>query len=245
MRAPDPLFADPRLALLYDDLDGDRSDLDAYLAIAAQLRARTVLDVGCGTGALAVRLAGSGLSVVGVDPADASLDVARSKPYADHVRWIPGDAVEAARAGVKVDLAVMTGNVAQVFVSDEDWRATLSAVRDCLDPGGWFVFETRRPEARDWESWATPPTAVPVRGGTSVVVSRSLVEVSMPLVTFRYEVTVDGDVLTSTSTLRFRERTEIEQDLRTHGFDVVDVREAPDRPGKELVFVTRRVLDTD
>ena len=45
----------------------------------------------------------------------------------------------------------MTGNVAQVFVSDEDWSSTLDAVHGCLRPGGWFVFETRRPEARDWE----------------------------------------------------------------------------------------------
>ena len=45
----------------------------------------------------------------------------------------------------------MTGNVAQVFVSDEDWHTTLAAVREHLAPGGWFVFETRRPEVRAWE----------------------------------------------------------------------------------------------
>jgi hypothetical protein len=50
----------------------------------------------------------------------------------------------------------------------------------------------------------------------------------------------DGGVLTSDSTLRFRGRTEIERDLHEHGFVVEDVREAPDRRGRELVFVARR-----
>jgi hypothetical protein len=43
----------------------------------------------------------------------------------------------------------------------------------------------------------------------------------------------------STSTLRFRERNELERDLSRYGFNVLDVRDAPDRPGKEMVFMTQ------
>ncbi len=50
----------------------------------------------------------------------------------------------------------------------------------------------------------------------------------------------DGARLTSTSTLRFRERSEVESDLHANGYEVVDVRGAPDRPGQELVFLARR-----
>ncbi|MDX6477233.1 MAG: hypothetical protein QOH95_2744, partial [Gaiellaceae bacterium] len=50
----------------------------------------------------------------------------------------------------------------------------------------------------------------------------------------------DGEVLTSDSTLRFRERHEVLSDLDRHGFVTVDVRGAPDRPGRELVFIARR-----
>lgn len=232
MRTPDPLFADPRLAVFCDALDNDRADLDAYVAIAAELNARTVLDLGCGTGSLAVRLAVLGLSVVGVDPAAASLDVARSKPLAERVTWIHGDAIDAAKDGVVVDLAVMTGNVAQVFVTDSDWRSTLSALHDCLSPSGWLVFETRRPEARDWEWWHMTPTPVALQDGKTAVISRSVTEVSMPLVTFVYEAVVEDEVLLSTSTLRFRTYKQIEQDLDANGFEVVDIREAPDRPGR-------------
>ena len=240
MIAPDPAFADPRLAVLYDALDGDRSDLDAYVAIAEEVCARSVVDIGCGTGSLAVRLAASGLEVLAVDPAGASLDVARAKPLADRITWVHGDATALPNRGVSADLAVMTGNVAQVFVSDADWRSTLVAVHACLRPDGWFVFETRRPEVRDWERWDVPPTSVTLPDGTSVVVSRTVTEVALPLVSFQTETTVGGEVVPSASTLRFRPRDEVERHLDEHGFRVVDVRDAPDRPGKELVFLARR-----
>jgi SAM-dependent methyltransferase len=239
VREPDPIFADPRLAPLYDPLDGDRSDLEAYVALVDELGARTVVDVGCGTGCLAVLLAERGIDVVGVDPAGASLEVARTKPYADRVTWIHGDAT-ALPTGLGADLAVMTGNVAQVFVTDADWSSTLAAVQGRLRPGGWFVFETRRPEVRDWERWEVAPTTVTLPDGTEVGVARRVTEVAPPLVTFVWETTVGGVVVPSTSTLRFRDREEIEADLTAHGFEVVDVRDAPDRPGKEMVVVSRR-----
>ncbi|MEI7057302.1 class I SAM-dependent methyltransferase [Nocardioides sp. CCNWLW239] len=239
MREPDAAFADPRQAVLYDVFDDDRSDLDAYVAIVREVGARHVIDLGCGTGSLAVRLAGEGLVVVGVDPAAASLDVARSKPHADRVTWINGDATAVVGGASGADLVVMTGNVAQVFVEDEDWSDTLTAVHSALRPGGWFVFETRRPEVRAWESWDLRPTTVDLPDGRTAVVTRTVTTVDLPLVTFEGSTTLDGDILTSTSTLRFRAREEIERDLLAHGFTVRDVRDAPDRPGKEHVFLAR------
>jgi len=118
---PDAIFAERRLAELYDPLDPDRSDLDVYAAMAGEFGARSVLDIGCGTGTLACLLAGRGLEVTGIDPASASLAVARRKPGADRVRWVHTDA--ASLPPLQADLAVMTGNVAQVFVAGEDWAA--------------------------------------------------------------------------------------------------------------------------
>lgn len=239
MRPSDPAFADPRLAVLYDGLDCDRSDLDAYVAIAEELDASRIIDIGCGTGSLAIRLAALGKDVVGVDPAGASLEVARGKPHADRVSWVHGDATALPGRHLAADLAVMTGNVAQVFVADADWASTLDAIRACLRPNGWLVFETRLPQARDWEGWDARPTVVTVPGGLEIVVSRTVTEVKPPLVTFVSSTEVNGDAIHSASTLRFRERHEVEQDLQDHGFEVVDVRDAPDRPGKEMVFLAR------
>src|SRR5215468_6102822 len=118
----DALFGVPRLARVYDALDADRSDLEHYAAMVTEFGAQQVLDVGCGTGELACLLASKGIEVVGVDPAEASLEVARGKEFADRVRWIHGDATTL--PPLQVDLAVMTGNVAQVFRTDEEWSAT-------------------------------------------------------------------------------------------------------------------------
>src|SRR5688572_24477150 len=106
---PDPIFDEPRLAEVYDDFDPDRSDLDVYLAIARELDARSVLDIGCGTGTFACLLAQNGFEVVGVDPAEAMLAVARRKDGADQVQWVHGTAADIPPMGA--DLATMTGNV--------------------------------------------------------------------------------------------------------------------------------------
>src|SRR4249920_1555148 len=119
----DAIFEHPRLAAMYDELDPDRSDLDVYVAIADEVDARRMLDVGCGTGTLALMLAHNGLEVTGVDPAGASLDVARAKPGAERVRWIHGDAT--ALPSLEVDLATMTGNAAQAIVDEAIWEGTL------------------------------------------------------------------------------------------------------------------------
>jgi 2-polyprenyl-3-methyl-5-hydroxy-6-metoxy-1,4-benzoquinol methylase len=111
-------FEHPRLAAIYDALEGDRSDLDVYVGIAEDLAARRVLDVGCGTGTFAILLADRGFEVTGVDPALAVLDVARAKPDADCVRWIHGDATSL--PPLQVELATMTGNVAQAIVDRAD-----------------------------------------------------------------------------------------------------------------------------
>jgi SAM-dependent methyltransferase len=240
---PDAIFDDPRLARVYDPLDPDRSDLDAYVAIVDELGAGSVLDVGCGTGTLACLLAERGLRVVGVDPASAMLDVARGKDGAARVTWIHGHATTLPL--LAVDVAVMTGNVAQVFVTDDDWSATLRGIRDALRPGGHLVFETRVPERRAWERWTPEASFVSVDvPGIGVVESwEEMTSVELPLITFRSMTAFgkDGDVLESTSTLRFRSRREVESSLSEAGFEVVDVRDAPDRPGAEFVFLARRV----
>ncbi|HMJ77667.1 MAG TPA: class I SAM-dependent methyltransferase, partial [Iamia sp.] len=170
------------------------------------------------------------------DPAAASLAVARGKPGADRVRWIDGDATTLP-PDLAVDLAVMTGNVAQVFTTDEAWAATLAGIHATLRPGGHLVFETRRPEVRAWEGW----DGLGERTG-DLEWWYDLVEVAEPLVTFRWSFRFASDdaLLTSDSTLRFRTRAEVEATLVAAGLVLDDVRDAPDRPGKELVFVAHR-----
>lgn len=244
---PNEIFQDPRLASIYDPLDPDRSDLDAYLAMADEFGARRVLDIGCGTGVFALLLADRGIEVTGVDPAAASLDVARAKPGADRVRWIHGDAtaVPPADPGSGYDLATMTANAAQQILDPADWHATLAAARRSLRPGGRLVFETRDPAVRAWESWTREQSyeVVDIPGTGEVESWYDILSVEGPLVTFHQTCVfrATSETLTSTSTLRFRTRDEIAADLHIVGFRSYELRDAPDRPGREFVFVTERL----
>ena len=68
-----------------------------------------------------------------------------------------------------------------------------------------------------------------------------MTDVRPPLVTFQATFLFDhGTELVSDSTLRFRERDEIAGSLEEARFVVQEVRDAPDRPGLEFVFVARR-----
>lgn len=246
---PDAAFSDPRLAGVYDALEGERDDLDAYVGMAHEFVARTVVDIGCGTGCLAVRLAAEGFEVVGTDPAGASLAVAAAKPGAARVTWVHGDApaLASSHAGLAADLAVMTGNVAQVFLTDADWESTLRAAHALLRPGGRLVFETRDPARRAWERWDGQGATVDVAGvgrvsDTYEVTGVSEVEGGDLLVSFRSVTSfhADGAELTSLSTLRFRQMAGLEASLARCGFAVAEVRDAPDRPGLEWVVVADR-----
>lgn len=247
-------FDNPLSAAIYDLAEGSREDLDHYAAIVEEVAAGSVIDVGCGTGVLALLLAGRGCAVTAVDPAGAMLDVARGKPGAEQVRWVHGtaeslpalvpDAItgDEQRSGLPADLAVMTGNVAQVFLTDDEWLATLRAIHDVLVPGGHLVFETRIPERRAWEEWAGRGSSTyRVEGVGEVHDTFEVVSVAEPYVTFSSDNTLpDGTVVPSESTLIFRSMPDLERTLDAAGFTIREVRDAPDRPGREWVVLAQR-----
>lgn len=81
-------FRDPRLVAVYDAEYGWSRIDEFFLAVANETPRVRVLDVGCGTGRLALGLAAAGHQVTGLDPAAASLAAARAKPNADAVSWV-------------------------------------------------------------------------------------------------------------------------------------------------------------
>lgn len=115
------------------------------------MAAGSVLDVGCGTGAMLhlAREHGHSGRLVGLDPDRAALGRARRR--AD-IEWVEGSAASA-RWDAVFDLATMTSHAFQCLVTDAELRASLAAVRAALRGGGRFAFETRHPQARAWEHW--------------------------------------------------------------------------------------------
>lgn len=237
-------YVEPRLVELYD-LDSPRGpDTDFYVRLAADLDAHRILDLGCGTGVLTRELAAvEGRSVSGVDPSSAMLAVARRKPGAEQVRWIEGDA--SVLGTPNADLAIMTGHVAQVFLDEAEWAATLRAIHAALRPGGHLAFESRNPDDRGWERWTRDATFERIDSPFGPMECwLELIEVGNGRVRFEGHnvIAATGEVVVAPSELRFRSQAELTDSLLNAGFTVERVygdwnRGPVTRSSREMVFI--------
>lgn len=117
---------------------------DAFERYCGKSIAR-VLDLGCGTGGHALRLAAGGLEVTGIDRSEAMIAIAREKLAAfidvearARVRYQVGDIVEA-RAQGEFDAAVMMFAVLGYVTDTARLAALLKNVRSQLRLGGLFI----------------------------------------------------------------------------------------------------------
>ena len=241
----DQQYIDPRVVAIYDTENAGRDDIELYLALARELDARTVIDLACGTGVLAVDLAVAGATVIGVDPAAAMLEVARARPGGGDVRWIHGDS--SAMPSGAADLVVMTGHAAQVFLDEDDWRAVLADCFRALRPGGHLAFESRNPSAGAWSRWNREDSYGTYDGPERFESWVDVVAVRPGIVEFSGHTVfaADGHDAVSASTLRFRDRSDIEGSLVSAGFTVRDVLGDWDRSpvtddAPELIFLAAR-----
>ena len=138
------------IAELYDPWSASVVEDVAFYLEEARRSGGPVVELGVGTGRIAVPIAADGIRVIGVDSSRAMLDVCARR---------------AALAGVAVDLRVgdlreppVTERVPLVICpfrsllhmhTDEDRLSVLAAAHELLVPGGRFVFDVFRPDAAD------------------------------------------------------------------------------------------------
>jgi SAM-dependent methyltransferase len=243
-------FDDPHLVAIYDTINayGPGEQPDFYAQLAADIGARTIVDLGCGTGLLTRDLAGRGYTMIGIDPSPEMLAVARRGSHGDQVRWINGNAPDTDTGTPGADLALMSGHVAQFFVADDAWATALTALHEALRPGGTLAFESRNPDNREWERWTRAaalsmddPNAGPVETWSEVL------DISDGVVSYEnhYLFTATGVDVVSTARLRFRTLAELQASLDDAGFAIESVYGtwargpvAPENP--ELIVVARR-----
>jgi 2-polyprenyl-3-methyl-5-hydroxy-6-metoxy-1,4-benzoquinol methylase len=117
-------FNDPRLVAIYNTicpLDGYEK---FYIELVKKISAKTIIDIGCGTGLLTCELAKQGYQMIGVEPSTLMLEVASKSSCGEQVKWIHGDA--SSLEEFNADLAIMTGHVAQFHIEDEVWQKHLN-----------------------------------------------------------------------------------------------------------------------
>jgi len=215
-------YEDSRLVDLYDEDNPDGPDHDFYRALADELSAEAILDLGCGTGMLTTTLARPGRVIVGIDPSASMLSYARNRPRAGAVQWVEGDSRDI--PSISFDYAVMTGNVAQ-HIHDDEWSRTLRDLRHALRPGATLAFESRNPVSRAWEEWTSAErTTRDTKHGPLVEwMSASEVKPGAVRIQAHNLFTLADETLVEEFDLFFRDRIEIAEHLEIAGFEVAAV----------------------
>jgi ubiquinone/menaquinone biosynthesis C-methylase UbiE len=126
-------------------------EIDFYRSLAAETRSKgqAVLEVACGTGRVAIRLAQDDVDVVGLDLSPAMLAVARENSSGiSNIDWIQGD-MRAFDLGETFGLTIIPGHSFQNILEADDQAATLESIRRHLVPQGLLVVHVDQPEI-DW-----------------------------------------------------------------------------------------------
>ena len=140
------------LAQSYDrltiDVDYDAT-VDFYYEILGResLVPRTAVDLACGTGSVALRLAEKGLQVIAVDMSVEMLTVAQQK--AVEVGVYPQfvcQQLQQLHLPKGVDLAVCALDSIDYILNPEDCKKAIQRIYKALNPGGCFIFDVNTPE---------------------------------------------------------------------------------------------------
>jgi SAM-dependent methyltransferase len=124
---------------VYDDWYGGPADA-AVERLAALAGDGPALELGVGTGRLALPLAATGLTVQGVDASAAMIDRLRAKPGGDLVRVTVGDMAADLPPG-PFTLVFVAANTLFNLRSADAQRRCFRRVAERLAPGGRFVVE--------------------------------------------------------------------------------------------------------
>ncbi len=133
-----------RIADVYDELYADYDP--AAIAVLNQLANRgKALELGIGTGRIALPLQQSGIEVSGIDASESMVARLRAKPGAASIRVTPGNFADVAVEG-KYALIYVLFNTFYVLLTQEEQLRCMINVERHLAPGGVFVIEAFYPD---------------------------------------------------------------------------------------------------
>jgi SAM-dependent methyltransferase len=148
---------DFRDALIYDLQDEGYYDDYPLTEQWARVTGGPLLDLACGTGRMALRMAALGYQVTGVDITPEMIARARQKvaQQAISIDWVVADA-RTFHLQKQFPFIYMLENAWQFFLTRADQEALLARVREHLLPEGCFLFETRNPSPRNLQEVRHP-----------------------------------------------------------------------------------------
>jgi SAM-dependent methyltransferase len=149
------------IADIYDfSYEGFDEDVDFYENLAGSL-AGPLLELGVGSGRVALRLAKAGYDVVGIDTSGSMLEQGRRRLAAagklkGSLELLPGD-MTAFDLGRKFAMVYVASNTFQHLLSTAEQLACLRCARKHLEAGGLFAMGVRSPASVAWEDSGQAP----------------------------------------------------------------------------------------
>lgn len=137
-----------------DDLDWAGLWTRPFLAPLREAGVRTVLELGCGTGNDAARLAGEGYSVTAVDVSGEAIGQAQAR-FGSLARFLVADVTRQLPFADGSFDAVMS-NVALHMFPDDVTRAVFAQIGRLVRPGGLFVFHVNSLQDRPLRARSLP-----------------------------------------------------------------------------------------
>ena len=135
-----------QVADLYDDWYQDHPDTQVAVERLAELAGQgPILELGIGTGRLALPLAERGLEVHGIDASPAMLDRLRAKPGGERIHLSVGDMADVAVEG-SYALVFAAENTLFLLPSQEEQLRCFANVAARLSPDGVFVVNVSVPD---------------------------------------------------------------------------------------------------
>jgi SAM-dependent methyltransferase len=248
------------VAAIYDFSYWDFTDDIDFYENLARIKDGPVLELGVGSGRVAVRLAKAGFEVTGVDESPSMLERARANMKRERVAAKRLQLVEGSMRdfdlGRRFDLVLVAANTFQHLLTTADQRACLAAVAGHLAPDGIFAMSIRSPASVGWEDSdaATPLLLDWTRRDSEtgdlvmkMVASQADVASMTRHLTYVYDrVAADGRVRRAVfeTDLRYSSQAEVELLLQEAGLRVThvygDYDLSPVGPTTEqLIFVAR------
>ncbi len=140
-----------RVAERYDERDADQADravVDPIVTFLADLASDgDALELGIGTGRIALRLAERGVRVHGIDLSEAMVERLRAKPGADQINVTIGDFGTTSVGGTFSVVYLVANTIMNLTTQDEQVACFRNAAAH-LEPGRCFVIEVLVPPLR-------------------------------------------------------------------------------------------------
>lgn len=242
-----------------DNRDLLTEDIPFYLEYA-QCQGGEILELSCGTGRVALRLAESGFSVTGLDLSEQMLEVfshklAKNPEVSDRITLVRSNMAHF-ELHKKFDMIIAPFRAFQVLTEDDDISRALACVHQHLTDKGIFIVNVFNPYPIMDESWCYGVTVqwerLDEKTGNYVVKKHwgDRIDTKKQVIYphFAFEITYpDGrkESITDDLQLKYYDRVQLKTVVEKAGLETIEEYSWYDKTpaeGREIIFVCRRLI---